>query len=146
MRDTEVPLSGTVGMRFSPRTSRRRSGCGSAPTRVLFAGVLAAAALVACDPALVAMCPSDLRVSATPPDTTLVVGQSMVASASAYTCGGTERLDWPIWFESEDPGVLTVDSATARVTAVGPGTTRVRIHSEPGGMIGLIPVEVTAAP
>jgi hypothetical protein len=82
--------------------------------------------LAACDPtAIFGGCDDDLLTRVDPRNRMLRVGDSYVAAASAWGCGGTKRLsdDWQYFVV--DTTIAVVDSRTGRVTARAVGTTDV---------------------
>ena len=90
--------------------------------------LIPAVALVAagCDPAtLLGACGDDLVSRVDPRSRALRVGESYVAAASAWGCGGTKRLTDEWRYFAVDTTVVRVDAVTGRVTALAPGATDV---------------------
>ena len=97
-------------------------------SRRLLPILIPAVALVAaaCDPAtLLGSCGDDLLSRVDPRSRALRVGESYVAVASAWGCGGTKRLTDEWRYFAVDTTVLRVDALTGRVTARAPGATDV---------------------
>jgi outer membrane biogenesis lipoprotein LolB len=82
------------------------------------------------------VCTDELRVHFTPADTTILAGQSFSASVQLATCGGTVKLSDTFTWQSNDPAVATVDSATGRVVGRGPGEARIVARGAEYGLIG----------
>jgi len=72
-----------------------------------------------------AACPDDLRFRTTPSTRTLRVGEAFTASAEAFGCAGTRRLDEVWTWRAADAAVVRVDSLTGRITGVAAGRTLV---------------------
>jgi hypothetical protein len=86
---------------------------------------LVALVLAACDATRLFGCGDDLVARVDPRSRVLRVGQSYVAAASAWGCGGRKRLTDEWRYFVVDTTVARVDSVTGRVTARSPGTTGV---------------------
>ena len=82
--------------------------------------------VAACDQASIfGGCTDDLLTRVDPRSRTLRVGESYVAAASAWGCGGTKRLS-DVWqYFAADTTIAQVDVLTGRVTARAIGTTDV---------------------
>ena len=89
--------------------------------------------------------PAARTVAVSPTTATLGVGQTTRLTARVTTSSGTFTFgegDYEYaWFESQDPGIATIDPVTGVVTAVGQGTTYVRLLTT-NGTYGLCKVEV----
>jgi hypothetical protein len=70
-------------------------------------------------------CADDLLSRVDPRSRTLRVGETYVAVASAWGCGGTKRLTDQWRYFAVDTAVVRVDSLTGRVTARASGATEV---------------------
>ena len=90
-------------------------------------------------------CTDDLLSRVDPRNRTLRVGESYVASASAWSCGGTKRLSDEWEFFVADTAIARVDARTGRVTARSVGATDVGAR---GARYGDAPVRshVTVTP
>jgi hypothetical protein len=88
-----------------------------------FVAALAAAVVVAttagCN--LPTACTSELGMIVQPGQQTLVVGQSFRAEAIGTSCGGRQRWTQPVFWETPDTAVVSVERETGRITgrAVG---------------------------
>jgi hypothetical protein len=85
------------------------------------AALAALAVLAACGQTEPTVCPADLRVRVTPHETTLVVGQRFQPRVEYLGCAGTKVLATPVVYGTNDPAVLSVDTASGRATAVSVG-------------------------
>ena len=116
----------------------RRSGAA-----VLLLG--AVVVLGACDAISPAVCTADLQSVVSPTSAVLSVGDSATATAEAFGCGGTQRLEEDMRWSSRDSTVADVDPKTGMVRARSVGQTE--IIGEDLGPYGIgpvrIPVEVT---
>ena len=82
--------------------------------------------IAACDMVgILGGCTDDLLSRVDPRNRTLRVGESYVATASAWGCGGTKRLADEWEFFVADTTIARVDSRTGRVTARSVGATDV---------------------
>ena len=97
------------------------AACAPAPGPVPAGGVPSAAPSAAASQA-----PGAVTVEA-PSSSVLEVGQVQPLLVAAVYEGG--RRDLALSFESKDPAVAAVDPVTGRVTAVGVGTTTVKVAS-----------------
>ena len=89
-------------------------------------GIFGAISLLgACDTGILGVCTDELLSRVDPRSRTLRVGESYVATASAWTCGGTKRLSDEWEFFVADTTIARVDSRTGRVTARSVGATEV---------------------
>ena len=94
--------------------------------------VLALAFMAAsCDsPSLPMVCTDELRVSVTPADTTIRIGESFTARVSLSTCADRVRLVDTLTFTSFDTGVATVEPVTGVVMGKAPGVAGIQISGK----------------
>jgi uncharacterized protein YjdB len=85
------------------------------------ASVGAVLAAVSCDLPTGA-CTSDLRISYSPPDTTIAVGQQFAMSLMLFGCGGRTPLTDTITFHSSDTTIAHVEMNSGLVTGRSSGT------------------------
>lgn len=98
--------------------------------RVGFATIAAAAiALVGCSSnsptGFGAACTDEIRISPTPGDTTLSVGQQYTAHIALSTCGGKVPITAALTWSVEDSVVAKVDATNGVVTALSPGKSQI---------------------
>lgn len=86
-------------------------------------------------------CSLDLSATVTPSQQSLPVGQSLTPTATAYGCSGTKALQDTWRWTTRDPGIVSVDSLTGRVTGRAPGAASVVATSQRYGAV--VSVQVT---
>ena len=91
-------------------------------------------------------CTSDLSWRVTPEEAQLAVGESSIARAEAFGCGGREPLDEDMRWTSADPAVASVDPMTGRITAEAPGNTTIIGEDVGPYRIGPVEIPVTVLP
>jgi uncharacterized protein YjdB len=84
-------------------------------------GIGAVLAAASCDLPTGA-CTSDLRISHSPSDTTIAVGQHFAMSLALFGCGGRNQLADTITFHSSDTTIAHVDVISGVVTGRSSGT------------------------
>ncbi len=94
-----------------------------------------AGALAACDRARspVVVCNSDLRMTLSPVDTSIAVGQSFRAQMVLKTCSGTKVVPESYLYSSQDSTIAQVDTA-GMVTGRRTGTTSIHIQAVQVGL------------
>ena len=90
----------------------------------------------ACSDSLTMACTRELLVSLVPADTTIVVGESFTASVALSSCGGRQHLSDTFVWEARDSTVVSVNSATGRITGRSPGETWVYATGDSYGTVG----------
>jgi hypothetical protein len=86
------------------------------------------------------VCTQELGIRFSPRDTIIAPGQSFVATAATYTCGGTVVVPSTNIWGASDTTVLAVDSLSGRVTGRKIGQANVLLRSTNFGVA--IPVIV----
>ena len=116
----------------------------ASPDRVAAAAVLVTV-LPACSIFGPRACTDELVTQVDPRTRTVQVGATYTATASAWTCGGKERLPDEWRYYAEDSTIARVDSITGRVTARAAGATAIRARGRTYGE-ALRPGQVTVTP
>lgn len=91
-------------------------------------------------------CSDDLRVTLTPRERAVAVGESFTPTVALYGCGGTRRLADTFTWAAQDTAVARVEAGTGRTTGRAPGETLVVPTGARYGATGAIQVTVLAAP
>lgn len=88
-------------------------------------------------------CDADLRISYTPVDTTIRVGQSFRPKVRLTTCGGTKAMTESLLYFADDTTIVHVDSLSGTMTARAVGHTSATAITAAGrGVIARIGVTV----
>jgi len=87
-------------------------------------------------------CDADLRISYSPVDTTLRIGQSFRPNVRLTTCGGTEQVTEALRYAADDTTIVRVDSLSGTMTARGVGHTNASVTSANNGTVARIGITV----
>ena len=92
-------------------------------------------------------CTMELRVDVSPDQKTIRVGDAFQAKAEGVSCGGRQRFPYEnVTWGTADTGVVQVDAATGRVTAIAAGAATVTAHDPANPQFPLGTVSVTVQP
>ena len=87
-------------------------------------------------------CTRELRLTYSPHDTAIAVGDRFTASVALSSCGGRERLSDTITFQSSDTTVAGVGTQTGTIVGMRPGTASITASAAYYGVDIRIPVRV----
>lgn len=86
------------------------------------------------------ICTLELGWTVRPTEATLRVGETVVVSASAWTCGGKKELEVDMRWTTADTTIIIVGQRSGLVVAIGTGNAV--LNGEDLGPYGIGPVEV----
>lgn len=138
-----ITLSGLLQSSVVPARVFERRDCTARSLTVWLSSLaLTACAFMGACKSTSGACARNLLARFDPSDTTIAIGRQFRASVELWGCDGTVRLSDVITWRSENLGVVTVDSVSGLVSAIGLGQVRVTARGQVYPVPGSISVSV----